>query len=171
MNVHRRGMLQAVFGSTLGLTLAGWGAIASLWTFAVARFLTPNATNRPPRTFKAGSPADYADGRVETKYQQSHGVWVIRETHGGRPQIYALRTACTHLGCITLWQEGRQKFCCPCHGSAFTKEGINVEGPARRPLERCAIRLAADGQIEIDLGRTFRKELGQWNDPESFVEG
>jgi cytochrome b6-f complex iron-sulfur subunit len=171
MNIPRRNMLRAAFGSALGLGLTGLGTIAALWTAAVARFLTPNVANRPSRSFKAGSPTDYAEGRVETRHRQSHGVWIVHGTYHGRPQIYALRTACTHLGCITIWQEGRQKFCCPCHGSAFTKDGINVEGPARRPLERCAIRLAADGRIEINTARTFREELGEWDEPESFVEG
>ena len=128
-------------------------------------------TNRPPRTFKAGLPSQYVEGQVETKYQPGHGVWVVRGTHAGRPRIYALHAACTHLGCVTQWHESRQEFRCPCHGSAFTKEGKNVAGPAPRPLERCAIRLTEDGQIEIDTGRTFQEQLGEWGNPESFVEG
>jgi cytochrome b6-f complex iron-sulfur subunit len=75
------------------------------------------------------------------------------------------------IGCVTQWHESRQEFRCPCHGSAFTKEGRNVAGPARRPLERCAIRLAEDGQLEIDTGRTFQEQLGEWDNVESFVEG
>jgi cytochrome b6-f complex iron-sulfur subunit len=117
-----------------------------------------------------GKPADFAEGCVETKYRESHGVWIVRATHAGRSRIVALRTTCTHLGCITLWQESQQRFRCPCHGSAFTKEGINTEGPAPRPLERCAIRIADDGRIEIDTGRTFREDRGEWDEGESFVE-
>ncbi len=171
MNLHRRELLGSLPGSALGLALAGLGGIAALWTAGIARFLTPNVTDQPPRTFKAGRPDQYADGQVETRYQPGHGVWVVRGRHGGRPQIFALRAACTHLGCVTQWHEGRQEFRCPCHGSAFTKEGKNVAGPAPRPLERCAIRLAEDGQIEIDTGRTFQEQLGEWDKPESFVEG
>jgi cytochrome b6-f complex iron-sulfur subunit len=169
MQVQRRGMLGVIVGSSLGLGAAALGAAAALWAAAVARFLRPNVSNRPPSTFRAGFPADYAEGRVEAKFAQSHGVWIVRGTYRGRPQLYALRTTCTHLGCITLWQEGRQKFQCPCHGSGFSKEGINVEGPAPRPLERCAIRLADDGQLEIDRSRTFQQQLGEWNDPESYI--
>ncbi len=136
MNLHRRELLGSLPGSALGLALAGLGGIAALWTAGIARFLTPNVTDQPPRTFKAGRPDQYADGQVETRYQPGHGVWVVRGRHGGRPQIFALRAACTHLGCVTQWHEGRQEFRCPCHGSAFTKEGKNVAGPAPRPLER-----------------------------------
>jgi cytochrome b6-f complex iron-sulfur subunit len=106
---------------------------------------------------------------VETKYQQPFGVWVVHGHYRGQRQIYALRTTCTHLGCITLWQAAQQQFKCPCHGSGFSVEGLNREGPAPRPLERCAIRLSDDGQLEVDRSLTFREELGQWSDPRSFV--
>ncbi|MGA7700234.1 MAG: Rieske 2Fe-2S domain-containing protein [Thermoguttaceae bacterium] len=170
MNLNRRGLLRAIFGSAFALGVTGLAAVSALWAAAIARFMTPNVTNQPPRTFKAGKPADYADGSVETKYRQTHGVWIVRQPHPGRARIVALRTACTHLGCMTVWQESQQRFRCPCHGSAFTKEGINVAGPAPRPLERCAIRIADDGRLEIDTARTFRQDLGQWTDPQSFVE-
>ena len=170
MNLNRRGLLRAIFGSACGLGMTGLATVSALWAAAIARFMTPNVTNQPPRTFKAGEPAEYADGGVETNYSASHGVWIVRQPHAARSRIVALRTACTHLGCITLWQQSQQRFRCPCHGSAFTKEGINVEGPAPRPLDRCAIRLADDGRIEIDTARTFRHDRGQWNDPESFVD-
>jgi cytochrome b6-f complex iron-sulfur subunit len=47
---------------------------------------------------------------------------------------------------------------------------MNDEGPAPRPLERYAIRVAEDGQLEVDKGRVFRQELGEWSDPASYVE-
>ena len=92
-------------------------------------------------------------------------MWVVNSEYNGQPQIYALRTVCTHLGCTPNWLEGEQKFKCPCHGSGFYKDGINFEGPAPRPLERYAIRLADDGQLEIDKSKLFQEEMGQWNDP------
>jgi cytochrome b6-f complex iron-sulfur subunit len=169
MRFHRRDVIQVIFGSALWLGLAALGAVGALWAAAVARLMSPNVTNRPPSTFRAGLPTDYADGCVETKYRQTRGVWIVRGEYRGGSRIYALRTACTHLGCMTIWQESRQKFQCPCHGSGFSKEGINVEGPAPRPLERCAIRIAEDGQLEIDCGRTFQEQLGEWDEPESYV--
>jgi len=69
------------------------------------------------------------------------------------------------------WLEAEQKFKCPCHGSGFYKDGINFEGPAPRPLERYAIRVAEDGQLEVDKSRTFQQELGQWQDPDCYVKG
>ena len=32
-----------------------------------------------------------------------------------------------------------------------------------------AIRVAEDGAIEVDKSRKFQEELGQWNDPASFI--
>ena len=74
------------------------------------------------------------------------------------------------LGCTPNWLEGEQKFKCPCHGSGFYKDGINFEGPAPRPLERFAIKIADDGQVEIDKSKKFQQEMGQWKDPASFVK-
>ena len=169
-SIHRRSVLRAGGSVVFGVAVIGLGAVAAAWTAAIARFLSPNRSNRPAGRFGAGFPTEYADGRVETRYRQRYGVWIVREACGSRSRIYALRSACTHLGCMTVWREGEQMFRCPCHGSAFTKSGLNVAGPAPRPLERCAIRLAENGQIEIDAGRTFREDFGQWSNAESFLE-
>ncbi len=166
----RRGFLRGAFGSLMALGFWALGGAGLLWTAAVGRFLVPNAPAGPPTRFRAGVPGDYPRGHVETRFQARFGVWVVHGTHRGRDQIFALRSVCTHLGCITLWQEREGRFVCPCHGSSFDRQGIHREGPAPRPLERCAIAVAEDGQLEIDLARTFQEELGQWEDPASFVE-
>ena len=93
-----------------------------------------------------------------------------RGSYVGGGIIYALSTTCTHLGCIPNWLEEAQKFKCPCHGSGFYITGVNFEGPAPRPLERWAIALGEDGQVVVDKSRHFQRELGQWNDPDSFVK-
>lgn len=163
-------MFRTIFGSVFWLGLGGLASVAALWTAAIARFLTPNVINQPRQTFRAGKPNDYTNGSVEMRFREAHGVCIVRQPHAGRSRIVALRAACTHLGCITVWNESEQRFRCPCHGSAFTKEGVNIEGPAPRPLERCAIRLTEDGQIEIDTAQTFRQDRGQWNNASSYVE-
>ena len=123
----------------------------------------------PPTQFKVGFPDELAPGQVETKYKAQFGVWIVRDQYDGIPQVFALQSVCTHLGCTPNWLEGEQKFKCPCHGSGFYKDGINFEGPAPRPLERFAIRLGDDGQLEVDKSRKFKEEVGQWKDPSSFV--
>lgn len=159
-----------MFGSLFGLGLTMLGAVTGLWAAATARFMMPNALAEPPSKFKAGLPRQYPPGHVETKFKDSHGVWIVRGVYCGRDQIFALRTVCTHLGCITMWQENERRFKCPCHGSGFYADGVNFEGPAPRPLERCAIRVAEDGQLEVDTRRVYQQELGQWEDPACYVE-
>ncbi len=77
---------------------------------------------------------------------------------------------CTHLGCTPNYLSAENKFKCPCHGSGYRLTGVNFEGPAPRPLERARVALSDDGQILVDKSRKFQYELGQWKDPDSFLE-
>jgi cytochrome b6-f complex iron-sulfur subunit len=165
----RRGFFVVLFGSALALGMTAMAVTGGLWSLAVARFMFPNILTEPPSRFKVGFRDNFAPGQVETKFVATNGVWVVNGEYNGQQQIYALRTVCTHLGCTPNWLEGEQKFKCPCHGSGFYKDGINFEGPAPRPLERYAIKISDDGQLEIDKSKMFQEELGQWTDPASFV--
>ncbi len=169
----RRGFFASTVGVLFGAPLAvGFTSMAItslLWVLGLARFMFPNVLTEPPTKFKVGFPDSYAPGQVEAKYKAQFGVWVVRFEYEGESQIYALKSVCTHLGCTPNWLEGEQKFKCPCHGSGFYKDGINFEGPAPRPLERYAIRLSDDGQLEVDKSTKFNEELGQWADSNSYV--
>lgn len=149
----------------------GWALFTGASVVGLAmtgRFFFPNDLFEPPTKFTAGFPGDYAasaDGTVSEKYK-SRGIWIVRNLVG----FYVLSTTCTHLGCTPNWLSTERKFKCPCHGSGFYVSGVNFEGPAPRPLERFAIALAADGQIEVDKSRKFQQELGQWDDPAAFLD-
>jgi cytochrome b6-f complex iron-sulfur subunit len=168
-DADRRGILGLILGSFLGAGFTSLAATTGLWGLGAARFAFPNVLTEPPSRFKVGFPNDFPPGQVADKFKAQFGVWVVNTEWQGQQQIFALRTVCTHLGCTPNWLEGEQKYKCPCHGSGFYKDGINFEGPAPRPLERYAIRLADDGQLEIDKGRIFQEEMGQWKDPACFV--
>jgi cytochrome b6-f complex iron-sulfur subunit len=165
----RRGFLQIATGSFLAMGFTALSITGGLFTLGLARFFFPNVLAEPPSKFKVGFREGFPGGKVETKFVAQYGVWVVNGEFQGEQQIYALKTVCTHLGCTPSWLEAEQKFKCPCHGSGFYKDGVNFEGPAPRPLERYAIRIADDGQLEVDKSRTFQEELGQWVDPASFV--
>ncbi len=157
--------------------LLTWFAVAWV-TFTAAmvgmllgtvRFLFPNVLSEPPSTFKAGDVNNYEENKVDDKFKEQ-GAWVIRaRDERNRDIIYALSTTCTHLGCTPNWLEGEKKFKCPCHGSGFKISGVNFEGPAPRPLERYAIKKSDDGQLVVDKSRKFQKELGQWDDGDSYI--
>lgn len=165
----RRGFLSVMLGSFLGIGFTSLAGTVGLMSLATARFMFPNILTEPPSRFKIGLPGQFALGVVETKFKAQYGVWVANGEYNGRSELYALKSVCTHLGCTPSWLEAEQKFKCPCHGSGFYKDGINFEGPAPRPLERYAITIADDGQVEIDKSKVFQEELGQWEDPACFI--
>ncbi|MBI2192990.1 MAG: ubiquinol-cytochrome c reductase iron-sulfur subunit [Planctomycetes bacterium] len=152
----------------LGWLALGWTAFTAASAqsaIALGRFMFPNVLFEPPSTFKIGYPEEFEIGKVDERFKASNGIWVIRS----ESMIYVLSTVCTHLGCTPNWLETERKFKCPCHGSGFQKDGINFEGPAPRPLERFRVKRAEDGQVEVDTSKKFQYELGQWNDPESYL--
>jgi cytochrome b6-f complex iron-sulfur subunit len=143
------------FSAAMGGCLTAWG-----------RFMFPNVLFEPPTTFKVGSPADFPVGVVDERFKEANGVWVINDGE----RIYALIAICTHLGCPPNWLEAQNKFRCPCHGSGYYRSGVNFEGPTPRPLERARISVSPDdGQIIIDRSAKYQWELGQWEDPNSFI--
>jgi len=163
----RRGFLAGI--SWVGAAWVAFTGSMTLMTLGTVRFLFPNVLSEPPSTFRAGDPVNYEEGKVDDRFKPV-GAWVIRnKDERGRDIIYALSTTCTHLGCTPNWLEGEKKFKCPCHGSGFKISGVNFEGPAPRPLERYAIRRAEDGQLIVDKSRKFQRELGQWDDGDSYI--
>jgi cytochrome b6-f complex iron-sulfur subunit len=159
-----------LFGfSALATGFAALSGSLALWTLGSVRFMFPNILREPPSRFKVGFPDQYAPGQVEEKFKAQFGVWITNIEYHGKQEIAALKSVCTHLGCTPNWLEAEQKFKCPCHGSGFYKDGINFEGPAPRPLERYAISIGNDGQIEVDKSRTFHEEMGDWSDAACFI--
>jgi cytochrome b6-f complex iron-sulfur subunit len=160
-DMSRRGFFSWAAVAWVGFTAAIGGCAT-----AMGRFMFPNVLFEPPTSFKAGRPEDYQAGVVDTRLVDKYGVWIIND--GSR--IYSLIAICTHLGCPPAWLETQNKFKCPCHGSGYYKSGINFEGPTPRPLERSKITISPDdGQIVIDKSQKFQYELGQWEDPNSFI--
>ncbi len=170
VDAERRTLL-AVCCSAVVIGFSAMAATALASLLATARFMFPNVLVEPPTRFKIGSSSDYPLGGVSTKWLAARGVWIVHtDQYKGKDLIYAIASVCTHLGCTPNWLEGEQKYKCPCHGSGFYVTGINFEGPAPRPLERVGIRVAPDGQLEVDKSVKFQEEMGQWEDPNSFVD-
>jgi cytochrome b6-f complex iron-sulfur subunit len=161
---ERRGFLMGL-ASAFAIAWVAFTGTMLAWTLGSVRFLFPNVLSEPPSKFKVGFPDQYEEGKVVDRFKDQN-AWVVRY----QGKIYALSTTCTHLGCTPNWLEQANKFKCPCHGSGFYITGVNFEGPAPRPLERWAIALADDGQIVVDKSKKFQKELGQWDNPDSFLK-
>ena len=148
---------------------AGWLALAGsavVTGLGLQRFLFPNAGEEPNPRVKVGNLAELAEMPLASVNQnyKNQGFYVVRCRKG----IAALSTACTHLGCALHWVAGERKFKCPCHGSGFTLEGINLEGPAPRPMERFKITVD-EGVVTVDCSQVFRHEKGEWAHPDSLI--
>jgi cytochrome b6-f complex iron-sulfur subunit len=131
------------------------------------RFFFPRALYEPKTKFLIGYPSDFGFG-VDTKFQNAHRIWVVRNTEG----IFVISAICTHLGCTPDWKPSENKFKCPCHGSGYDPEGVNFEGPAPRPMDRAHVELTPEGQVEVDLSRLFRwpkGERSEFGDPGAII--
>ena len=133
----RREFLIYVWSASMALTLAG-SAGAVLW-YAYPRFREgefggefPIAASTIPSIDVAPEP--HTDGRF----------WLINTERG----VLALYMVCTHLGCLYKWTPSANRFECPCHGSKYTREGVKIEGPTPRNLDRFVIR-ALDAEDNI----------------------
>jgi len=145
-----------------------WGAMLAVGATAAAAlqsFMVPKLIREPPKQFRAGDISEYEEVGVYTDFEKSQNVWIAHLPDG---KIVALSTICTHLGCIPNWMETERIFKCPCHGSGFRMNGVNFEGPAPRPLERYAVGLEGTALV-VDKSRTYREELGEWEDRNSFL--
>ncbi len=149
------------------LYLTGWsfiGVFLATVFGGITRFFFPRTIIEPPTRYKIGFPFQYTFG-VSERFKKQFRIWIVKEAD----RLYVIEAKCTHLGCTPNWLAAEGKFKCPCHGSGFTPDGVNIEGPAPRPMERFKVALGDDGQIIVDEGTRFRGERGEWDKPGAFL--
>jgi cytochrome b6-f complex iron-sulfur subunit len=69
----------------------------------------------------------------------------------------ALSRICTHLGCSIPWNEEKQQFICPCHGSTFSLTGEVLTAPAPRPMDIFPARIE-NGIVKVDISSPQKRE-------------
>ncbi len=69
----------------------------------------------------------------------------------GLTGVRAMSATCTHLGCRVRWDDGGQKFKCPCHGGEYDVNGRVRSGPPPRPLTTVEARITDEGDVEVRL--------------------
>jgi menaquinol-cytochrome c reductase iron-sulfur subunit len=137
-------------------------------TIASMRSLVPNVSYDSPTTVKLGMPNDFPDG---LQFLPDQRLYVFRD---GKT-FHAISAVCTHLGCtvraealsqIETQTVGGQplrvthRFLCPCHGSKYSGDGMNVSGPAPKPLAWYHLSVAPeDGQLVVDLARPVERDF------------
>jgi cytochrome b6-f complex iron-sulfur subunit len=165
LSVDGKPMGRRQFMVRLALAWVTFAAAMGGLVTALAGFIIPRVDFTKIEVFKAGPPANFPPNTVDESFKGSRGVWIVNDGS----KIFAVSIVCTHLGCTPNWMENERKFKCPCHGSGFTMQGINFEGPAPVPLRRYEVSLADDGQIVVNKGRLFHWEKGEFEDARSFI--
>ncbi len=93
--------------------------------------------------------ADRVDAWNQTKNVKIGSAWVA-EIEG---ELVAFSSVCPHLGCAVDWSPEAQRFKCPCHRSAFGRDGAAEEGPAPRALDTLELETGDEGLVAIRYER------------------
>jgi cytochrome b6-f complex iron-sulfur subunit len=65
--------------------------------------------------------------------------------------LRAFAITCPHLGCSYAFDDAKQHFVCPCHGSEFALDGRVLHGPATSPLSHLTWQTGpAANEIDVD---------------------
>ncbi len=101
-----------------------------------------------PRAFPVIS--DVVDGWTQAANQRIGMIFLKRAKATGQPNVIAFNAACPHLGCFVDFNPADGNFECPCHKSAFNKDGKQLYGPSRRGMDPLEVRIEDTGeQAEI----------------------
>lgn len=129
---------------------------------------TAEAQSRPspPKftgTLAVGNIKDYPKDSLSDKFK-AKGCFIGHENG----EIYALSTLCTHKNVALDLKPDKSGFHCKAHGSDFTEFGTVDKGPAKRSLQRYAIKADDKGELTVNFDKTFAES--DWEEPEAFVK-
>jgi Rieske Fe-S protein len=74
---------------------------------------------------------------------EEHNVFVLPAKNN-----QVLSAICPHEGCEVSWDQGANRFSCPCHESYFAADGARISGPATRGLDPLPMRVQ-DGKVQV----------------------
>lgn len=139
--------------------ILGLVAVAELIVFLVS-LLKPSreaGSGEPEATLRViGNIEDFPPGTVTP--DRINKLYIVREKDGA---FLALSIVCPHLGCSVLWDETKKQFDCPCHSSAFDRQGVVLSSPAPRPLDYFPV-IIEEGKVKVNISRhTKRKRFEQ----------
>ena len=135
-------------------------------TVVTACALCPNTVvlaAAPAQVVDAGALGDITQDGVSDKFAASNRFFLIRR----RGRVYASSSTCTHEGRLVKFEPDQARLRCPAHGSIFDYEGNLVQGKARRPLCRYALKLDDKQHVIVDTSKKFEKP--DWDNPAAFI--
>lgn len=141
----RRELLSYAGVASLGfltLQIAGVSYLFALPRFKAGQF---------GGVFSLGPISDLPTAGDSPQNNAAGKFWLVQNQDG----ILALHKVCTHLDCLSNWNEQAGHFICPCHGSQFAADGTYLSGPAPRSLDRFVVRLVGpDGTVVAETDHT-----------------
>ena len=135
----RRAFLGLLGGAAMSLAGVGTGVTA-------VRYMWPEVLFEEETRFRIGKPDQIPVGTLVAMPEQK--VYVMHAREG----FFAMSAVCTHLGCLTRYEQDNDRILCPCHGSRFATDGSVAAGPAPKPLHRLELALE-DGVLVVDASK------------------
>lgn len=131
--VTRRAFLNWLIG-------AGAAATGAFALMTLARFIEPPARDISGNTelgwIEIGPAAQFND-QPKQVYYGDETIFVYRL----KGELVAFSGVCPHVRCVISWFPDEDVYHCPCHASAFAKDGRKLYGPAPRGLYAQNMRL------------------------------
>ena len=135
-------------------TLLGFIALVEFIAVAFA-FLRPDKS----KVRRQGTDSIVTGGALDQFIPNSVTAFVRGRFYLARLQdggFLALSRKCTHLGCTLPWVVEKNKFICPCHGSAFDITGNAISPPAPRALDIYPVTIEND-IVKVDTGHPLKR--------------
>ena len=145
----RRSLLNKVWAGLVAFAIVEGGWLASLILRARRK---EGAAANSVNIIDVGKISQFMPGQV---IAVPEGRFYLSCLEDGR--LIALSRTCTHLGCALPWNEEKEKFVCPCHGSSFDKRGDVLTAPAIRPLDYYPLKIE-NGTIKVDVSQPMKRE-------------
>jgi menaquinol-cytochrome c reductase iron-sulfur subunit len=130
-----------VHGLGAGVAAVTAGPAIAYLAFPLSHDTTTGAQGYIPvgrlERFKEGAPvkvdllSDKTDAWNRVEQVKVGSAWVVN-VNG---KLVAYSTVCPHLGCAIDYDAAADKFKCPCHRSAFGKDGKIEDGPSPRVMD------------------------------------
>ncbi|MGI8588110.1 MAG: ubiquinol-cytochrome c reductase iron-sulfur subunit [Chloroflexia bacterium] len=158
-------------------TLGALGVMSLGGTVAFLAFFWPQKTSPFGGKISAGTVSDLKDGDVVRFPTGKFYLSRYKEPAlGNKSVMVALYWKCKHLGCTVPWKPDETYgqyngiFHCPCHGSIYTRWGLNVGGPAPAPLD--LFKIAIDGgKITVDTAPAVTVHRAGYDPKQATVLG
>ena len=142
-------LMGAAITAVLGVVFAGYSLFPVFKRFTAEEWTDVGSIDEIPDGEPTKKAVVISQDGGWGRFNSQQLVWI--EKKGESLVVYS--AACPHLGCtINAAESG---YVCPCHGSAWNREGSKVGGPTPRGMDTLEYRVE-DGMLQVKY-RLFRQ--------------